>query len=217
MFGLEKCNLQFDLTQIQADVSALLTFCKIDVLAKLAADARDDKSAQLSVNLNHPIMSSQNVLNLIGNTDKEIAKYVGPLSKGYWPLLKLGVNPASFTIVGDFIKDRYLGSVIEEVKHYHKTMHPNMPPITKIFCAYLGPGAGFTFHKDRQTHYKYHLPVKTNMWSFLYTANEQGINSMNVPADGSVWKLDTSEMHTALNLAPNPDDYRMHIIFNVYK
>ena len=214
---LDDCSLTFDIDKISNEIASVLSTLNVDIEERLTSGKDKDKSTQASININHPNMDDYNVKALIGQLDVESAKYYGPLTAGFWPLVKSGVDPSSFKTVGKLFKGTYIEEVIEKVKEHHALTLPGLPPVTRVFCAYLGPGAGFTFHKDRQTYYKYHLPIKTNRWSLMYTGNETTLEGIHLPADGKLWRLNTSEMHTALNLSPNENDYRMHIIFNVYK
>jgi hypothetical protein len=144
------------------------------------------------------------------------AKYLGPLTMGDKPAADAGLDPSSFTIIGEEIADRYIGSVIEQVKQYHAVTYPNLKPVTRIYCAYLNPFSGYKMHIDTHTTFKYHLPLVDNKYSFMFSEDESGIKITRLPADGRLWKLDTSKLHSAVNIAPESNNYRMHIIFSVY-
>lgn len=215
---LEKCNLQFNTELILADLKSLYQSFGYSLSAKFHVGRDKDKSSQVCVNLTYPDFNDPAVKKLVlDDRSLEYSKYFGYLATGYHPLKDAGIESASFTNTGDFFVNRYIGNVINQVKEYHSNTHPTEPPISRIFCAYINPGAGFVFHKDHQTVCKYHIPIKTNRWSFMYTDSGESVTSTHMPADGSLWRIDTQEMHTAMNLSPIPNDYRMHIIFNVFK
>lgn len=202
---LNVCPLKFNVDNISSDINLLIAEHNYDLLSRFTANTDKDKSAQVTINLTHPV----------GIDEKD--KYFGPLTTGYKGLKDAGIDSSSFVELGNFFNGTYIEQVVNSVKKYHQLTYPDAPPITRIFCAYLGPGAGFTFHKDAHTLYKYHLPIKTNKWSFMFTEEKGNIQMTHMPADGRVWLLDTQEMHTAFNMAPTKLDYRMHIIFNVFK
>lgn len=214
---LEKCNLTFDVNKILAELTELYKEFNFDVEQRLNAGTDKDKTSQLGVNLTYPDLSLDKVRAYVGNDYYESSKYFGRLTGGYKAIKDAGVDSAAFTNTGDFFVGKYIGNVIEQVKNYHSVNFPNEPPVTRTFCAYLNPGAGFTFHRDQHTVCKYHIPIITNKWSFIYTDDGDNITATHLPADGQLWRLDTLEMHTAMNLSPNKNDYRMHIIFNVFK
>lgn len=208
-------DINFDVDQINRDIKWLLDSLSFDVTKDCF---RDNKNTKLGVNLTHPPMEGI-ALELIKGKwpdDPVKAKYLGPLTLGDKPAAEAGLDTSSFTIIGAEIADKYIGSVIEQVKQYHATLHPELNPITRVYCAYLNTFAGYRMHMDTHTTFKYHLPLIENNYSFMFSEDESGIEMTRLPADGRLWKLDTRKLHSAVNLAPLSNNYRMHIIFSVY-
>ncbi len=208
-------GIRFDVAQINQDIDKLLEDLSFDVHDDCF---RDQNITKLGINLTHPPMTTQiaEFLNdkWPGNTDS--AKYVGALTFGDKPAVQAGINPASYNIIGHRITETYLGSVIEQVKQYHALAYPELNPVTRVYCAYLNTFGGYRMHLDTHTVFKYHLPLIENKYSFMFAEDEAGLEMVHLPADGRLWKLDTRKLHSAVNLAPLSNNYRMHIIFSVY-
>jgi len=223
---IDQCAITFDIARIKQD---LLDFSNsfdfhVDTVLRRITDPK--KIGQLSINLTHPEFTPE-VLNVLHNNNDNVnyerAKYIGPLTFGDRPAIELhGIEPSSYNVIGKFFEDRYLGDVIRQIQQYHSSMNPGMEPVTRVNCAYLDPGAGFTLHKDTHTRMKYHLPVHTNQFAYMMTHTVTGSDIdgtttfSHLPADGRLWVLNTNEFHNAINLSPIRHDYRMHIIFSVY-
>lgn len=207
-------DIHFNVEQINQDIKWLLDSLSFDIIRDCF---RSNETAKLGVNLTHPPMEGL-ALELARErcTDFTRSKYLGPLTLGDKSAVEAGINPASYTIIGEEIADKYIGSVIEQVKQYHATLYPELNPITRIYCAYLNNFSGYRMHLDTHTHFKYHLPLIENNYSFMFSEDESGIEMTHLPADGRLWKLDTRKLHSAVNLAPLSNNYRMHIIFSVY-
>jgi len=224
---LERLSISFDVEQIRNDITALFSQFEIDPIKSLNITKISDiyslsKIGHFGVNLTHPEFTPHiQKLIAVSNFDFESSKYRGLLTRGDKELREIQIEPGDFNIIGSFLQDRYLGQVIEQVRQYHAIHYPDLNPISRIFLAYLNPGAGYYFHRDPQI-LKYHLPVYTNEWSYLMT--QSNINNKftepatitHLPADGGIWRLSTLDYHTAMNLSPFRNDYRMHILFNVY-
>lgn len=208
-------GINFDVDQIRQDINWLLKSLSFDVNKDCFDNVQNTK---LGVNLTHPPMEGIALELIKGNWKLNLtkSKYLGPLTLGDKPAAEAGLDPSSFTIIGAEIAKKYIGSVIEQVRRYHATMHPDLNPITRVYCAYLNPFSGYRMHIDTHTTFKYHLPIIENNYSFMFSEDESGIEMTRLPADGRLWKLDTRKLHSAVNLAPLSNNYRMHIIFSVY-
>jgi hypothetical protein len=210
-------DISFDIQQVHMDIRWLLEKRFSFELTKDCFD--QNKQNTLGVNLTHPPMEGR-ALEIVAEkgwpADLIRSKYLGPLTLGDKPAADAGLDPSSYTIIGEEIADRYVGSVIEQVKQYHAKAYPKLKPVTRVYCAYLNTFSGYRMHIDTHTTFKYHLPVIENKYSFMFSENESGIEMTNLPADGRLWRLDTRKLHSAVNLAPLSNNYRMHIIFSVY-
>lgn len=223
---LDQCAITFDIDRIKQDLLDFSTSFNfhVDTIVRNITDPK--KIGQVSINLTHPEFTPKviEVLNTIGsNQDLNRAKYIGPLSFGDRPAIELhGIEPSSYNVIGEYFENKYLGDVIRQVQNYHAITNPGMEPVTRVNCAYLDPGAGFTLHKDTHTHLKYHLPIYTNPFAYIMTHRvtsgtiDGDTTFSHLPADGKLWVLNTNEFHNAINLSPIRHDYRMHIIFSVY-
>lgn len=67
----------------------------------------------------------------------------------------------------------------------------------------LRPKECYTWHKDKST--RLHIPVTTNESCFLLVDN----TSIHLPADGTIYEVDTTLYHTALNASR---ENRIHIV-----
>jgi len=212
---IEPCNgVSFDVNRINQDIEWLLKYVSFDIKDYFSIE----ENTKLGINLTHPPIEGP-ALELIQSkwpNSLPNTKYIGPLTLGDKPAVQAGIDPSSYTIIGEEISKRYIGTVIEQVKQYHASTYPNLKPITRVYCAYLNTFAGYKMHIDTHTTFKYHLPVIENKYSFMFSEDESGIEMTHLPADGRLWKLDTRKLHSAVNLAPLSNNYRMHIIFSVY-
>lgn len=185
----------------------------------LTKDCFDDVLVtKLGVNLTHPPMEGPALAMTKGvwPDDPVASKYLGPLTLGDKEAARAGLDTSTFNIIGEEIADLYVGEVIEQVKQYHALAFPELNPVTRVYCAYLNTFAGYRMHTDTHTTFKYHLPVIENDYSFIFSEGESGAEMTHLPADGRLWRLDTRKLHSAVNMAPKSNNYRMHIIFSVY-
>ena len=209
-------NIYFDVEQIHQDIRWLL---EKRLNFDLTKDCFDDVTVtKLGVNLTHPPMEGQalEMTKGVWPDDPVASKYLGPLTLGDKQAAQLGLDTSTFNIIGAEIADRYIGTVIEEVKQYHKLIHPELNPITRVYCAYLNTFTGYRMHTDQHTYFKYHLPIIENKYSCMFSENDSALEITHLPADGRLWKLDTRQLHSAVNMSPLSNNYRMHIIFSVY-
>jgi hypothetical protein len=216
--NLSKCGLIFDIAQIKAELADLFTIFNINIVDNLSVVNIIDpsKTGHTSINLTHPIIGADSDDIILQKITDEKSKYFGKLASGHMRLKSLGIHSRQYTQIGDFFKGKYIEEMIQQVRAYHINSHPELPPISRISCAYLNPGPGYCFHKDSHTYLKYHLPVITNPWSYMMTnADDPTIHQL--PADGNLWELNTVNTHTAFNLSPYKNNYRMHILFDAIR
>jgi hypothetical protein len=208
-------NIYFDVGQIRQDIDWLFKSLNFD----LFKDSFNYEGVfKLGVNLTHPPMEGQALEMTKGEwpDDPVASKYLGPLTLGDKPAAIAGLDTSTFNITGAEIADRYLGTVIEQVKQHHANAYPNLNPVTRVYLAYLNTFSGYKMHIDQHTHFKYHLPIIENDYSYMFSENDSGLEMTHLPADGRLWRLNTRKLHSAINMAPQINNYRMHIIFSVY-
>ena len=87
-------------------------------------------------------------------------------------------------------------------------------PVTRTRFAYMAPGHSIKPHIDYNTTYsiRVHIPIITNDQSFMCVKNKNGIQKMHMPADGSVYFLNTGMTHWAEN---NGDNGRIHLVISL--
>ena len=208
-------NIYFDVGQIRQDIDWLFKSLNFD----LFKDSFNYEGVfKLGVNLTHPPMEGQALEITKGEwpDDPVTSKYLGPLTLGDKEAAKIGLDTSTFNITGAEIADKYVGTVIEQVKQHHANAFPNLNPVTRVYLAYLNTFSGYKLHVDQHTHFKYHLPIIENNYSYMFSENDSGLEMTHLPADGRLWRLDTRKLHSAINMAPQANNYRMHIIFSVY-
>jgi hypothetical protein len=209
-------NISFDVAQIHMDIRWLL---EQRLNFDLTKDCFDYEGVtKLGVNLTHPPMEGPalEMTKGVWPDDPVASKYLGPLTLGDKQAAQAGLDTSTFNITGAEIANRYVGTVIEQVKQYHANAYPNLNPVTRVYCAYLNTFTGYRMHTDQHTHFKYHLPVIENKYSYMFSENESGLEMTHLPSDGRLWRLDTRQLHSAVNMSPLSNNYRMHIIFSVY-
>jgi hypothetical protein len=202
---IEKTPVKFDIHRIRVDVDSFLNACKV---GRFRAFTTENK--MWSLNLNYPPNPEQY------DPGNPYCKFRGKLSGNESALAKVGITSKDFTEMLPAVSNSYLGEVYRSVKAYHDTNHPNLGTITRIHVAFMADGASYQLHMDPHTGAKYHIPVWTNPYSYMMVDDEGELKSVNMEADGHLWRLDTNRLHTALNLMPKSasreDRIRAHII-----
>jgi hypothetical protein len=100
----------------------------------------------------------------------------------------------------------------QEFKHMYvyevyKEMQCRLNNIGRVRLIRLNPGQQYPWHKDDKT-VRYHIAIKTNPKCFMYV--QEPYAKYQIPANGSVWSLDTSISHKAENLG---NTSRYHLVF----
>jgi len=87
-------------------------------------------------------------------------------------------------------------------------------PVTRTRFAYMAPGHSIKPHIDYNTTYsiRVHIPIVTNEQSIMCVKNKDGIQKMHMPADGSVYFLNTGMTHWAEN---NGSEGRIHLVISL--
>jgi len=87
-------------------------------------------------------------------------------------------------------------------------------PITRTRFAYMAPGHKIKPHIDYNTTYsiRVHIPIITNPAATLSVKHHNTIQQIHMPADGSVYFLNTGLVHWAEN---NGDEGRVHLVISL--
>lgn len=81
-------------------------------------------------------------------------------------------------------------------------------PVGRFRIAVLPPHRCYSLHRDREE--RFHIPVITN--SRCYFLFENFSKWYTMPADGSVYRMDTQHRHSAVNMGN--DIKRIHLLFD---
>ena len=87
-------------------------------------------------------------------------------------------------------------------------------PVTRTRFAYMAPGHSIKPHIDYNTTYsiRVHVPIITNTGALMCVKNKDGEQKIHMPADGSVYFLNTGITHWAEN---NGDQGRIHLVISL--
>ena len=87
-------------------------------------------------------------------------------------------------------------------------------PVTRTRFAYMAPGHKIKPHIDYNTTYsiRVHIPIITNNGAFVFVKDKNGTHKMHMPADGSVWFLNTGMTHWVEN---NSSEGRVHLVISL--
>lgn len=86
-------------------------------------------------------------------------------------------------------------------------------PLGRVRLMYLPPRQSYSFHKDTEP--RLHVAIVTNPAAFLMVdAGKSKMWRIHIPADGKVYNVDTTLMHTAINGGLQP---RIHLVANILK
>jgi len=87
-------------------------------------------------------------------------------------------------------------------------------PVTRTRFAYMAPGHSIKPHIDYNTTYsiRLHIPIITNDDSLMCVKTKDGVQKIHMPADGSVYFLNTGMTHWAEN---NGDAGRIHLVISL--
>lgn len=86
--------------------------------------------------------------------------------------------------------------------------------VTRTRFAYMAPGHKIKPHIDYNTTYsiRVHIPIITNNDALVFVKNKEGVHQMHMPADGSVWFLNTGMTHWVEN---NGSEGRVHLVISL--
>ena len=103
-----------------------------------------------------------------------------------------GLFTGKYTTLPKF-QNTALGAILEELGE-----------IGEARLLLLESGESYTAHTDPDD--RIHLAIETNPYSYIMDIDEQKM--IHLPADGTVWKMDTSKKHLAGNYGGTP---RIHL------
>ena len=104
----------------------------------------------------------------------------------------------SFDSVNDLFKDSYFEEVVN--------LFPI--PVTRVRIIKINGKRCYRLHRDMT--YKFHLPIITNPSNLFIFPEQRHRVIIHLPADGSIYYVDTSNTHTFLNGLGAP---RYHMVF----
>lgn len=125
--------------------------------------------------------------------------YLGPVAN----------EPESdFSVFNEEFKDMYIHEVYRELEK-------NTKKLGRVRIMRLNPKDKYIWHRDQGE--RYHIAIDTHPSATLTCSDSLGASITNpttehIPADGSVWYLNTDAMHVAANPAGM---IRYHLVFNV--
>ena len=87
-------------------------------------------------------------------------------------------------------------------------------PVTRTRFAYMAPGHSIKPHIDYNTTYsiRVHIPIITNEGALIGVKTKNGMEKIHMPADGSVYFLNTGLTHWAEN---NGLEGRVHLVISL--
>lgn len=87
-------------------------------------------------------------------------------------------------------------------------------PVTRTRFAYMAPGHSIKPHIDYNTTYsiRVHIPIVTNEGALMCVKTKDGVKKIHMPADGSVYFLNTGMTHWAEN---NGSEGRIHLVVSL--
>lgn len=87
-------------------------------------------------------------------------------------------------------------------------------PVTRTRFAYMAPDHSIKPHIDYNTTYsiRVHIPIITNKDAVMCVKDKTGVNKIHMPADGSVYFLNTGLTHWAEN---NGNEGRTHLVISL--
>lgn len=124
-------------------------------------------------------------------------------------LHKHGVSELDFTVINSELDGTYTRRVIDDLISLHRAKYQT-DFVGRFQVSFMGPGFGYTMHKDGHTPHRYHIPLSTNDDAFWYFKIGSSKKFVNMPADGSVWYLNAKDlMHGIFNFGSTP---RVHLM-----
>jgi len=138
-------------------------------------------------------------VNLHNTTIFERTKRLNPNHPDYLP----EADERNYGIPNSFVKGK--------IKNILKLFQS---PLGRVRFAYLAPGFKIKPHVDYDPSYivRYHIPLFTNVQCILGSIRNNSIRTINLPADGRVYFINTGCKHWAEN---NSTESRIHLIVDV--
>lgn len=186
-----RTNIQFDIDRLRSDVYSILERYPSDVSIFEKGQYCYDR-----ISLVHKpgITDHLEKVYLSGRQG-----YLGPIADE---------AESDFTVFNEEFQDMYIHEVYQSLENQTK-------PLGRVRIMRLNPKDTYIWHRDKGE--RYHIAIDTHPSASLSCSDSLGQTITNpttkhMPADGSVWYLNTDAMHVAAN--PN-NAIRYHLVFNV--
>lgn len=123
-----------------------------------------------------------------------------PLLDGAGSLLNRGLE-GDFTHFNSHFNNTIFRKIYEELPF----------PVGRVRLMFLEPGKSYSMHMDSEP--RLHIAIKTNKNALITIRNSFGdMVNEHIPANGSLWWIDTTKMHTATN---NGSSDRIHLVASI--
>jgi hypothetical protein len=207
---IEPIPIVVDLNKLNADITKIGSFVDYSATARCLSSP----TKQSTITLTYPKNIPEEFVNKLGELR---SKFVGPITSGEGPLMeKYNLSTAHFTEMHQIVKDSYVKVIADQINEYHANKYGS-GQVAWIHSPSLGPGIGFSMHRDRHCVARYHIALATNDYSYMLAEESNEIKAVHIPADGRIWQLNNNILHSAINFAPvnYPNVVRTHLIFSM--
>lgn len=190
-----------------------------EIYAKTGFNKFRDKDlprSQFTHNLKYPKNIPKDLINKYG----ESVKFYGPLAVDEKQLFdKYQIKGNDFTEMDGMVSQSYLGEIYREIQVWHQEHRHSDGYLTRYQTTLLSQDSGYQLHVDSHCVIRYHMALSTNRYCYFFNEHEGQLKAVHIPSDGRVWILNTQNLHTAANMAPNSfskeDRLRNHLILTV--
>lgn len=173
-----------------------------DRITKLTDFSVDIRSLQDQSNqfLNPEVWNKHNQLCFLNTSGHPADLHQGvgnTLAPGY-PMS--GLNESDFTVFNPNHLDTIFYKIYSEFPY----------PITRMRLMQIPPKRCYSLHSDGVGEIRYHIPVFTNSGAYFFY--QDPIEAIHLPADGSVYKVQVEDVHSAVNFSAT--ESRLHLVLN---
>jgi hypothetical protein len=186
-----RTNLSFDVKRLRSDVHAILKQYPSDVRIFGKGQYCYDR---ISLVHRPEITDPLEKVYLSGRQG-----YLGPIANE---------SESDFSVFNEEFRGMYIHDV-------YRAIEENTKKLGRLRIMRLNPKDKYIWHRDKGE--RYHIAIDTHPSATLTCSQALGQTIVNpiekhIPADGSVWYLNTDAMHVAANPA---GIVRYHLVFNV--